>query len=312
MSENNAHDLFFRQMMTKKETAKDIIKNYFPEEITKTMDFDTLKISKDTFIDKKNRKNESDILYEIVINKENTYIYLLFEHKSYDYKYTALQLLRYMYNIWDLDIKQKRLTKNKKLQPIIPFVVYASEKEWTRGNTLAYLLEEFPEQIKKHIPDYEYLMLNLTVEDFDQIKGDLLTQIMLKTMKIVFMKGMALEEKLREIFHLMKLYKKIENTQETLEVFELLIRYLLRAAKYLNKDQLEKTVKKELPEWRSDYMSIADVLKKEGREEKTEKALINFYNKGIPIETIAEGLEITKETALDMIEEAKKKRKIKD
>ena len=45
---------------------------------------------------------------------------------------------------------------------------------------------------------------------------------------------------------------------------------------------------------------------------KTEKALINFYNKGIPIETIAEGLEITKEKALEMIEEAKKKRKIKD
>ena len=52
--------------------------------------------------------------------------------------------------------------------------------------------------------------------------------------------------------------------------------------------------------------------KKEGREEKTEKALINFYNKGIPVETIAEGLEITKERALEIIEEAKKKRKIKD
>lgn len=278
------------------------------------MDFKTLKISKDTFVDKKNRKNASDILYEIAINKEKTYLYLLFEHKSYDYKFTALQLLRYMYNIWELDIKQKRLTENKKLQPIIPFVVYASEKEWTRGNTLSYLLEEIPEQIKKHIPDYEYLMLNLTVEDFDQIKGELLTQIMLKTMKIVFMKGMALEEKLREIFHLMKLYKKIENTQETLEVFELLIRYLLRAAKYLNKDQLEKTVKKELPEWRSDYMSIADVLKKEGIEKGIEKgielekkrALINLYNKGVPIETIVEGLELSKERALQIIEEAKK------
>ena len=49
-----------------------------------------------------------------------------------------------------------------------------------------------------------------------------------------------------------------------------------------------------------------------GINQKTEKALINFYNKGIPIETIAEGLEITKEKALEMIEEAKKKRKIKD
>jgi len=252
MSENNAHDLFFRQMMTKKVTAKDIIKNYFPEEITKTMDFDTLKISKDTFIDKKNRKNESDILYEIIINQEKTYVYLLFEHKSYDYKFTALQLLRYMYNIWDLDIKQKRLTKNKKLQPIIPFVVYANNKEWTRDNTLTYLLEKIPDSIKKHVPDYEYLMLNLQVKDFDEIKGELLTQIMLKTMKIVLMKDIDLDEKLREILHLMKLYKSVENTQETQEVFRLLIRYLLRAAKYIKKEQLEKSVQKELPEWSAD------------------------------------------------------------
>lgn len=251
MSENNAHDLFFRQMMMKKETAKDIIKNYFPKEITESMDFDTLKISKDTFIDKKNRKNESDILYEIAIEKEKTYIYLLFEHKSYDYKYTALQLLRYMYNIWDLDIKQKKLSKNKKLQPIIPFVFYANDKEWTRENTLSYLLEKIPNPVKKHIPDYEYLMLNLQVKDFNEIKGELLTQIMLKTMKIVFMKDIDLEEKLREIFHLMKLYKNIENTQETQEVFRLFIRYLLRAAKYIKKDQLEKSVQKELPEWRA-------------------------------------------------------------
>ena len=95
-------------------------------------------------------------------------------------------------------------------------------------------------------------MLNLQIKDFDEIKGELLTQIMLKTMKIVFMNDIDLEERLREILHLMKLYKNVENTQETLEVFRLFIRYLTRAAKYINKEQLEKSVKKELPEWRAD------------------------------------------------------------
>jgi len=306
MSENNAHDLFFRQMMMKKETAKDIIKNYFPKEITKSMDFDTLKISKDTFIDKKNRKNESDILYEITINKEKTYVYLLFEHKSYDYKYTALQLLRYMYNIWDLDIKQKKLTKNKKLQPIIPFVVYANDKEWTRENTLSYLLEKIPDPVKKHVPDYEYLMLNLQVKDFNEIKGEILTQIMLKTMKIVFMKDIDLEEKLREIFHLMKLYKNVENTQETLEVFRHLIRYLTRAAKYVNKDQLEKSVQKELPEWRTDYMTIADVLRKEGIEKGKKEDAINFYKMGLTIDQIAQGTGLDKETLKEILKDVER------
>jgi predicted transposase/invertase (TIGR01784 family) len=293
-------------MMTKKETAKDIIKNYFPKEITETMDFDTLKISKDTFIDKKNRKNESDILYEIMINKVKTYIYLLFEHKSYDYKYTALQLLRYMYNIWDLDIKQKRLTKNKKLQPIIPFVVYANDKEWTRENTLSYLLDTIPDPVKKHVPDYEYLMLNLQVKDFDEIKGELLTQIMLKTMKIVFMNDVDLEERLREILHLIKLYKNVENTQETLEVFRLFIRYLTRAAKYINKEQLEKSVQKELPEWRNDYMTIADVLRKEGIEKGKIEDAINFYKLGLTINQIAKGTGIDKEKLKEILKDVER------
>jgi predicted transposase/invertase (TIGR01784 family) len=293
-------------MMTKKETAKDIIKNYFPKEITETMDFDTLKISKDTFIDKKNRKNESDILYEIMINKVKTYIYLLFEHKSYDYKYTALQLLRYMYNIWDLDIKQKRLTKNKKLQPIIPFVVYANDKEWTRENTLSYLLDTIPAPVKKHVPDYEYLMLNLQVKDFDEIKGELLTQIMLKTMKIVFMNDVDLEERLREILHLIKLYKNVENTQETLEVFRLFIRYLTRAAKYIKKEQLEKSVQKELPEWRSDYMTIADVLRKEGIEKGKIEDAINFYKLGLTINQIAKGTGIDKEKLKEILKDVER------
>jgi len=30
----------------------------------------------------------------------------------------------------------KHLKNNKKLQPSIPFVVYACDKEWTRENTL--------------------------------------------------------------------------------------------------------------------------------------------------------------------------------
>jgi predicted transposase YdaD len=81
-------------MMTQKETAVDIIKTYFPEELSKAIDTRTLRIFKDTFIDEQNAENESDILYEVMMNGQEAYIYLLFEHKSYGYKFTALQLLK--------------------------------------------------------------------------------------------------------------------------------------------------------------------------------------------------------------------------
>ena len=264
MKSQNPHDKFFKQMMTKKETAADIIKTYFPKELSETIDTRTLKIYKDTFIDEQNAENESDILYEVMMGGQDAYIYLLFEHKSYDYKFTALQLLKYMYNIWDLDIKQKTVFGRRKLKPILPFVFYSSEEPWTRGTSFSNQMEKLPEYMKKYTPDFEFFMLNLNTIDFDDIKGDVETKIMLKAMKIVFMNGDDLEENVEEIFHLMKLYKDIAHVDESVKLFRLLIRYLLRAAKNIQKEQIEYAATKELSEWRDDYMSIADILEKEG------------------------------------------------
>ena len=100
----------------------------------------------------------------------------------------------------------------------------------------------------------------------------------------------------------MKLYKNIENTQETQEVFRLFIRYMLRAAKHIHKDQLEKSVQKELPEWRSDYMTIADVLKQEA---KTEVA-INLYKMGLTIEQIAQGTCLDKEKIKEILKDVER------
>jgi predicted transposase YdaD len=62
-------------MMTQKETAVDIIKTYFPEELSKAIDTRTLRIFKDTFIDEQNAENESDILYKVMMNGQEAYIY---------------------------------------------------------------------------------------------------------------------------------------------------------------------------------------------------------------------------------------------
>ena len=120
------------------------------------------------------------------------------------------------------------------------------------------------------------------------------------------MNDIDLEERVREILHLIKLYKNVENTQESLEVFRLFIRYLTRAAKYINKDQLEKSVQKELPEWRSDYMTIADVLRKEGIEKGKKETAINFYKMGLTIDQIAQGTGLDKETLQEILKDVER------
>ena len=78
----------------------------------------------------------------------------------------------------------------------------------------------------------------------------------------------------------------------------------------MNKDQLEESVQKELPEWRSDYMSIADVLRKEGkeegREEEKKETAINLYKMGLTMDQIAQGTGLDKEKLKEILKDVER------
>jgi len=86
---------------------------------------ETLKLQKDTFINKELQENFSDIIYRVKFNNRDAYICFLFEHKSYKDKMTIFQVNKYILESW-MTIVQK---ENKDELPIIiPMVIY-HEKE---------------------------------------------------------------------------------------------------------------------------------------------------------------------------------------
>ena len=98
----NPHDRFFKELFSRLEVAQDFVRHYLPTEIVALLDVTTLDIVKDSFIDPELQEHFSDLLYQVTLQTgHEAYIYLLFEHKSYSDAKIALQLLRYMINIWD-------------------------------------------------------------------------------------------------------------------------------------------------------------------------------------------------------------------
>jgi predicted transposase/invertase (TIGR01784 family) len=76
------HDEVVKDFLSDNETAKSFFKEYLPAEIVKNLDFNTLEISKDSFLNKKLAKYFSDILYQVNLNNIGIFIYLLIDHKS--------------------------------------------------------------------------------------------------------------------------------------------------------------------------------------------------------------------------------------
>ena len=141
-----------------------------------------MQIKKDTIVDEELKSKYLDLLYQTEINNKNAYIYVLFEHKSYQDSGVAIQILRYMAATWQLEIDQKV----KELSIILPIVIYHGKLRWNTSQKLSDLLVAIPPELKPHIPDYQYFLYDIPRYTSDQIKGEARLRIFLETLKNTF------------------------------------------------------------------------------------------------------------------------------
>lgn len=84
MDIQNPHDKFFKEVFSNKETATDYFKHFLPVEITRNIDFHTLKQDNNSYIDEELKEYFSDLIYRCRYRgKHPVNLVLLFEHKSY-------------------------------------------------------------------------------------------------------------------------------------------------------------------------------------------------------------------------------------
>mgnify|MGYP001766301130 CR=1 FL=1 len=284
VKKRSKHDQLVKNFLSDKATAKSLFLEYLPPEIVNLIDLNTLKICKDTFIDKKLANYLSDILYQVnlrpeVIDHPGLFIYLLIDHKSEEEWFISFQFLKYKVRAWELYLKQNKGAKY--LPVIIPMVIYHGPQEW-RVDTRFISLFKAPEYLKEYIPDFEYKLFSFSPGSDVEIKGEVLLRILLTTLK--YISTPELSDKLRkEIF---PLFNEIKDKTKVIEYLESLLRYLTESARNLPVRELHKSVSQFFEKGGDLMATIAEKWKEEGKEEGIEKVVKNSLEAGLPIKTI--------------------------
>ncbi|MCK4763036.1 MAG: Rpn family recombination-promoting nuclease/putative transposase [Candidatus Aminicenantes bacterium] len=267
------HDKAIKKFLSEKETAKSYFLEYLPAEITKDMDFSTLKISKDSFVDKKMTDYYSDLLYEVKLKNMRAFVYLLIEHKSWADHFTAFQLLKYMVRIWELYLKQDK--KAKTLPLILPIVIYHGPPKWSKDTNFISLFDDkTPGYVKDYIPDFCYTLHDISHLPDEEIKGDVLLRILFKTLKYIYTP--ELRHRLPEI---LQLFHDLTDKKKGAEYLGVLLRYLTGSARNLTEEDLEESVTKIIEG--GDLMStIAEKWVQKGREQGRKEGIEKGIEKG--------------------------------
>ncbi|QTA81269.1 Putative recombination-promoting nuclease, RpnA-like [Desulfonema limicola] len=270
----NPHDKLFREAGGDKAFASDILKNYLPRDVLKLIDLNTLEISKDSFIEKELKDYYSDLLYKINLADKPGYVYILFEHKSYKDRLAPLQVLEYMTKIWRLHLKQH---KKEPLPVIIPMFLYHGQSRW-KDTKFSDLMNDSASLLSDYVPDFKYIMLDLTQYPDEEIKGAVLSRVVMLLFKHIFDPDII--EKLPGIFSLMQEIIEAENGMQYLEV---ILRYIFSTID-VSDEEIKNVVEKSVSREKGEFIMTA--------MERWQNEAIKNAEKTIQIEAIQMGLMI--------------------
>jgi len=216
------------------------------------------------------------MLYKVRIGNAPGFVYFLFEHKSYTDNLIHLQLIEYMVKIWRLGFKQ---SKNRTLSIVIPLVLYHGKDKWTVDKRFASLFEGPANQLAGYIPDFEFILYDLSRYTDDQIRGTIMARVTMLLLKHIFKPDIA--DRLPGIFMLLK---DLSGQETGLQYFESLIKYVFSNVEDITTEKFHAVVSNTLSEEKGGIiMTLAEKLRKEGHAQGLEQGLEQGLLEGIEL-----------------------------
>ncbi len=220
----NPHDAYFRESFGRAEIAQDFLRVHLPDAVLAEVDLDSLEISKDTYVASNLRAVFSDLVYRVRWRGQPLTVYVLFEHKSRPEHWTQLQILRYLAAEGDAYRKQKR--RARFLPPVLPLVIYHGKRRWRVPKTFHELISPLSPELAPYVPNFTYVLVDLSPQGDAQVKGKVLTRLVQLAMRGIF--SGAPVERLTELLALIAL---IEDRTTAMEILESLLRYYVQGTR---------------------------------------------------------------------------------
>ena len=299
MSKKPKHDELIRSAFENLLVAKEFFEMHLPAHIQNLVSFETLKMEKDSFVDKRLKKAIVDILFSAKFEDKKGYIFLLLEHQSTPKYDIALRLFKYMFKIAEY---HKKATKSKKFPFIYPLIFYNGREKYNAPRNLWELFEN--SELVKTAWTNEYQLINIHDIPDEKLKERAWAGILQFFMKHIHERDLL--KRWEEVADLLPKFAKIDTG---IDYIELILCYTLTKIKQSDIIEVEKILQSKLnPKKRERIMgSIAHHWLQEGRKEgiergkergkEEEKILIvkEMKKERIPFETIMKITKLSKE-----------------
>ncbi|WP_162418839.1 Rpn family recombination-promoting nuclease/putative transposase [Cyclobacterium roseum] len=298
---HNIHDTFVRESFSDAERVVAFLECFLPEKLVKHINFESLTVLKETYINETLKEHFSDLVFEVSLKSDNsvkTDVVLLFEHKSSPDRNVLFQVGYYMFAHWT-----KCLTEKKEPKPIIPIIYYQGKKNWKFGN-LSDLFKNYPEEIRNYMPTLNPIFIDLKTISKDQLmemRNNLMRAAILAQQWRI--NPTKLKEDFERIFRLLP----IEDTK--MNFLEMIVVYTLNVSG-ITEAQLGETIKS-IPEPLKEkimttYTMLIEKGIQKGKLEEKNEVIVSLFDEGFETAKIAKIVKLSEEKVVAILKDKEK------
>ena len=298
------HDKFVRETFNDVNRAAAFFEQFLPDHILQVIDLRTLGAIQESYIDNELKEYFSDIVFEVSSrsNKdEKADIVLLFEHKSAPDKFLLIQVGHYMFSHWYKSIKN-----GEKLKVIIPVVYFQGKNRW-EAPQLKEVFDKLPKSLMDFIPAIPHIFFDvnaLSVKQIEMIKD--------RMMAAAILTHAWKDDPENLIEDLKRIFKLFPSNTRNVNFLKLTIVYLLQSPN-ITTEHIMKAL--EVAEEQIQYEltgALGEMLKKgqlegeaigmqKGEAIGIERMIVNGYENGVSIETLAVMAQISEGEVVDIL-----------
>lgn len=163
------HDQSYRLLFAHPEMVRDLLLGFVPGEWVQELDFDSLEKMNGSYVTDDLRSRHADAIWRVKWGSQWLYVYLLLEFQSTVDRFMPVRILSYTGLLYQDLIRQKALSKGRKLPRVMPIVLYNGKSRWWAPTRVSDLVDSGPPGLELFQPDQAFLLLDEGAFDLDAL-----------------------------------------------------------------------------------------------------------------------------------------------
>lgn len=238
------HDSIVKWTFSQREHAIGLLKAALPREMITAVDWSTLRVEKDSYVDAAFQSRYSDVVLSGKMGDEEIYFYSLIEHQRDVEPLMVFRMGLYMMRLWERLVLDRPTLKT--LPPIVPLLVHHSETGWTAATAFQDIIAgRGPARaaIEQHIPHFELRLIDLSAGRASHLAVRALTALGQVVLWCLSVAGNDVRFE-REIGRMAGALEEMLQAPNGLAALEVLLRYLAATHVRLRAEKVGKLLLK--------------------------------------------------------------------